>query len=75
MEKVMTWAEIESEFDGEWVLIEDTVYTHLQEIAWGKVIFHSKERADVYKKMGELPRLDHDVLFVGDLAEGWEMVL
>jgi len=72
MSKVMTWAEIEAEFDGEWVLIEDPELTSLLEVIGGKVVFHSTERKEVYQKMKELPELCHAVRYIGKLPE--EMV-
>ncbi len=69
MNKVMTWAEIEAAFDGEWVLIEDPEIVDSSEIQGGKVIFHSKSRADVHDKMMTLSRLNHAVLFIGQPAE------
>ena len=70
MSKVMTWAEIEAEFDGEWVLIEDPETAGSLEVLGGKVVFHSAERKDVYQKMKELPELCHAVRYIGKLPEG-----
>ena len=69
METVMTWAEIEAEFEGEWVLIEDPDIRDSSEIYGGKVIFHSKSRADVHDKVMALSRLNHAVLFIGQPTE------
>ena len=65
MDEVMTWAEIEEAFDGEWVLIEDPEMTSSPEILGGKVIFHSRSRAEIHEKVMELSRLNHAILFVG----------
>lgn len=69
MGKVMTWAEIEEAFDGEWVLIEDPETTSAPQIIRGKVIFHSKSRAEVHERMMELPKLNHAVMFIGQPSE------
>ena len=66
MKEVMTWAEIEEAFDGEWVLIEDPETTLFHEIIKGRVVFHSRDRAETYWKLTEL-RPDHPaVLYVGN---------
>ena len=51
MDKVMSWSEIKETFNGEWVLIEDPEVTRGQEIIRGKVLFHSKDRAELGAKM------------------------
>ena len=75
MDKVMSWEEIKETFDGEWVLIEDPEYTRSREFVRGKVIFHSKERAELGAKMVELPRMHHAIRYIGGLPEGLEMIL
>ena len=75
MDKVMSWVEIKETFDGEWVLIEDPELTKSLEIVEGRVVFHSKDRAEVNLKMRELPRMHHAVLYIGGLPEGLEMIL
>ena len=69
MNEVMTWEEIEEAFDGEWVLIEDPELTRSLEIVGGKVVFHSAERKEVYKRMRELPELCHAVRYIGKLPQ------
>ena len=75
MNEVMSWPEIEETFNGEWVLIEDPECAPTLEVIRGKVIFHSKDRAEVSLKMRGLPRLHHAVLYIGGLPEGLEMIL
>lgn len=75
MDKVMSWQEIEETFNGEWVLIEDPEFTGSREIVQGKVVFHSKDRAELGAKMVELPRMHHAIRYLGGLPEGWEMIL
>ena len=69
MTEVMTWAEIEAAFDGEWVLIENPETTPVLEIVRGKVVLHDKDKSQVQKKMKEL-RLPYSAfLFVGEHPE------
>ncbi len=46
---IMTLTEIERQFDGEWVLLEDPYVNDQREIAGGKPLFHSKNRDEVYQ--------------------------
>ena len=75
MDKVMSWAEIKETFNGEWVLIEDPEFSPGSQFIRGKVIFHSKDRAEISVKMAELTRMHHAIKYIGGLPEGMEMVL
>ena len=75
MDEAMSWAEIEETFKGEWVLIEDPELSPGSQIIRGKVIFHSKDRAEISVKMAELTRVNHALKYIGGLPEGMEMVL
>jgi hypothetical protein len=54
MNEVLTIAEIEKRFDGEWVLVGDPDLTDMNEVKSGKVLAHSKDRDEVYRKALEL---------------------
>ena len=75
MDKVMSWKEIEETFDSEWVIIEDPELTHSRDIVQGKVIFHSKDEAEVHDKAMELLRMRHAIIYIGGTPAGWELVL
>ena len=75
MDEVMSWAEIKETFNGEWVLIEDPEFSPGSQVSRGKVIFHSKDRAEISVKMAELTRVNHALKYLGGLPEGMEMVL
>ena len=47
MNEVMTLSEIERQFDGEWVLLEDPLLDDRNQVAGGKVLYHSKNRDEV----------------------------
>jgi len=51
---LMSVAEIRSQFESEWVLIEDPELTQHLEVKGGKVLWHSKDRDEVYRKAREL---------------------
>ena len=50
MNEVMSWAEIENQFKSEWVLLEDPRTTEAFEIKKGKVLWHCKDKDELYRK-------------------------
>lgn len=75
MNEVLTMSEIESQFDGEWVLVEDPELTPQLEVLRGKVLYHSKERDDVYQKGIELRPKHSAYLYLGQMPENMVIVL
>ena len=49
MEKIMTIADIQSQFPSEWVLVEDPKTDESLKVQEGKVKAHSKNRDEVYR--------------------------
>ena len=54
MNEIMNLAEVEKQFDGEWVLVEDPEIDQNNEVVKGTVVYHSKSRDDVYRKAKQL---------------------
>jgi hypothetical protein len=54
MSDVMTMDEINDSFDSEWVLVGEPEYNKQMELIRGKVLFHSKDKQEVYRKDKEL---------------------
>ncbi len=75
MERVMTIGEIESEFDSEWVLIDEPETNEQLEVLKGKVIHHSKDRDEVYRKAISLHPKRCAILYTGTIPEGTVVVL
>ncbi len=75
MAKVMSIEEINARFDSEWVLIEDPETTELFEVKRGKVICHSKDRDEVYRKAIELKPRHSAFLFTGKPPKNMVIVL
>ena len=50
MNEILTITEIQSRFHAEWVLIQDPETTESLEVRSGKVLYHSKDRDEVYRK-------------------------
>jgi len=75
MKKVLTMRQLEARFSGEWVLLVNPVQTEDSEIVRGELIFHSKDRSEVYREA--LKRKDDHtaVFYVGKLPEDLVAVL
>ena len=75
MDKVLTIAEIESQFDSEWVLVEEPQTNEALEVQSGKVLYHSRNRDEFDRKVLEFRPKRFAVLFTGEPQEGMEFVL
>ena len=75
MENVMTVAEIESRFTSEWVLVENPEMNESLEVQGGKVLYHSKDRDEVYRKAVELRPKRFAMLYTGTIPENTAIVL
>jgi hypothetical protein len=75
MNEVLTLAEIERRFDAEWVLVEAPEVNEHFEIIRGKVIWHSKDRDEVYRKMLELRPRSAATLYTGMIPENTAIIL
>lgn len=74
-EQVLSLAEIEERFAGEWILLKDPVLGQDGKVAGGRVVWHSKDRDEVYQKAVEL-RLKHSAfLYTGTVPEDTAIVL
>lgn len=71
MTQIMTMQEIEQQFDSEWVLIDKPETDEAQQALRGKVVFHSKDREEIHRKiMATEGLLDIAVLYIGEPPEG-----
>ncbi len=75
MSDVLTLTEIQERFHSEWVLVEDPVTTEVLEVQGGKVLFHSKNREEVYRRAMQLAPRHCAILFTGTLPAGTVVVL
>jgi hypothetical protein len=75
MSDVMSLTEIQNRFESEWVLLEDPETTESLEVKSGKVLWHSKDRDEVYRKARELRPRHSAILYTGRLPEGTAVVL
>jgi hypothetical protein len=75
MDDLLTIAEIESSFPSEWILVEDPRTDPAHQVLSGKVLWHSKDRDEVYRKAVELRPKRFAMLYTGKLPEDAAIVL
>ncbi len=71
----MTIIEIESQFDSEWILVDEPETNEQLEVLKGKVIHHSKDRDEVYRKAVALRPKRCAILYTGEIPEDAVVVL
>jgi hypothetical protein len=75
MDKETTMEEIESQFDSEWVLIEDPKTDEGLKVLGGRVLHHSKDRDEVYRKAVSLRPKRSALIYTGEIPEDTAVVL
>lgn len=75
MNELLTFAEIKTRFASEWVLIGDPKTAETLEVTQGKVLWHSKDRDEVYQKARELRPKHAAILYTGEIPEHTAVVL
>ena len=75
MSDVLTIVEIEAQFVAEWVLVEDPQTNDALEVQCGKVLYHSKDRDEVYREAVRLRPKRFAMLYTGTLPKDTAVVL
>jgi hypothetical protein len=75
MSDVLTIAEIETQFTSEWVLVSDPQTNDDLEVQSGKVLYHSKDRDEVYREAVRLRPKRFAMLYTGTLPQDTAIVL
>lgn len=75
MNEEMTLEEIESQFAAEWVLIGDPRTDEGLNVLGGKVLCHSKDRDEVYRKAVSLRPQRSAVIYTGQIPDETAVVL
>jgi hypothetical protein len=75
MDETLTIKEIRDRFDAEWVLVEDPELDDDLNVVSGKVVWHSKDRDEVYQKALELRPKHPAFLYTGKLPAGTAVIL
>jgi hypothetical protein len=75
MSEVLTAAEIEVRYPNEWILVEDPTTNDALEVLSGKVLCHSPNRDEMYRKAVELRPKNCAFLYTGTIPEDMEFAL
>ena len=77
---VMTYAEMEAAFEGEWVLIGEPDLTPMNEVIRGAVLAHDEEKEAVYRALWRLQEIDSApshwaVWYFGEIPDDIEILI
>ena len=75
MDDALTIAQIEAQFESEWILVEDPQTNEALEVQSGRVRWHSKDRDEVYRKAVELRPKRFAMLYTGKMPKDTAVVL
>ncbi len=75
MSDELTVKEMKSQFHSEWVLIEDPETDDALEVQRGRVLYHSQDRDEVYRKAVELKPRHFAMLYTGTLPKDTAIIL
>jgi hypothetical protein len=75
MDEVLTIAQINAQFQSEWVFVEEPQTNEALEVQAGKVRWHSKNREEVYRKVLEMHPQRFAILYTGKMPKGTAIVL
>ena len=75
MDTAMTLAQMETQFDSEWVLVGDPQTDDALEVQSGQVLWHSQDRDEVYRKAVELRPRRFAMLYSGKMPEDTAIIL
>lgn len=69
MNEEMTVEEMKSQFESEWILIEDPKTGEDLKVTGGRVLVHSKDRDEVYRTAVSLRPKRSAVVYTGEIPE------
>jgi hypothetical protein len=75
MNQEMTIEEIHAQFDSEWVLIENPHTDAGLKVLGGRVLHHSRDRDEVYRKAVSLRPKRSAIVYTGEIPEETAVVL
>ena len=75
MNDVMAMADIHARFRSEWVLLEDPETDDALEVQGGKVLWHSSDRDEVYRKAQELAPTHSAIVYTGTVPDDVAVIL
>ena len=75
MFEIISYAEILKKYDSEWVLLEDPEIEDGLGIKKGKLLWHSRNRDEVYRKARELKPKHSAIIYAGKPPQDMVIVL
>lgn len=75
MDNIMTVEEMRVQFESEWVLVENPQTNDALEVLKGKILHHSKDRDEVYRKAVALRPKRSAIVYTGEIPEDTAVVL
>lgn len=75
MGEVISLMEIQKKFDSEWVLLENPETEDNLKVKSGRVLWHSKDRDEAYRKAREFKPRHSAVIYTGKLPRDAVVVL
>lgn len=75
MNETLTFSEIQSRFDSEWVLVDSPETGEDLQVKKGAILCHSKDRDEVYRKARQLRPKHSAILYTGSLPDETVVVL
>lgn len=72
---ILSLNEIKDKFDSEWVLVGDPETDKNLNVIHGVVLWHSKDRDEVYRKARDISPKSSAFLFTGKTPEGEGIIL
>jgi hypothetical protein len=75
MKEYLTQAQIYERFDSEWILLENPKTDKYHRVRGGTVLWHSKNRDEVYRKAVEIKPKHGAILYTGKIPKGTAVIL
>lgn len=75
MNESISYSETFKQYDSEWVLLGDPKTKPGPVLLSGKVLWHSKDRDEVYRKAIELKPKHSAILYTGKMPKGTAIIL
>lgn len=69
MGEIMTAEEINARFESEWVLVADPETEENLTVTRGKVLWHGKDKAELYRKLDEFHPRYAAILYTGAISK------
>lgn len=75
MKDILSFSEMKKQYDSEWILIENPETDENLNIKQGKILWHSKDRDEVYRKARNIHPAHSAIIFTGKLPDNVAVIL